>query len=559
MSLQELLSVKINQDCAKYIFFKYFNDTNDIYEHVKKNNIELVKYMFLMDVKYKTFYKKSSYDINTIIDYTKALTEAHHGLPQVGEGLRDGTSLIYTIIDYTAGFNNLILIQWLKDNGCIYTYSAFINASINGHLDVLKWLVNDGAIDPYDIEKIQKPPLMRKLYITAVDHAAKNGHLNVVEWFYSLNFKITSNSVIYIIQNNQLDILKFMKNNGHEFNNNDLFNVIRCKGSLELFKFIHENVSKIDNKALTDKGLECPLDPFLARHGLPQVGEGLALRARDEIARDGKSFMHVLDNKIIQDLIMYGRLDILKYSLDKGYDMTDYYLLILSSFCDNLQIFKWLHDNGCKLTIDCLSITNNVDIIKYIRENGFEWDSSIIKTLILKSISKNNIEMLKYIRENDGDWDSSITEDILLKSIEYNKLEMIKYIRECGGDWPIDAADLAASFGHLKVLKYIRENGGEWSSDAADDAAGNGHLEVLKWIRENGGEWTSNAGDYAAGNGHLEVLKYIHENGGKLTLLAVSYAVIDDRLDIIDWMKENGYTRYVNLALLGKNTRQLYL
>jgi len=35
-----------------------------------------------------------------VYNYNKALTEPRHGLPQVGEGLRDGTSLIYIQINF---------------------------------------------------------------------------------------------------------------------------------------------------------------------------------------------------------------------------------------------------------------------------------------------------------------------------------------------------------------------------------------------------------------------------------------------------------------------------
>ena len=68
-------------------------------------------------------------------------------------------------------------------------------------------------------------------------------------------------------------------------------------------------------------------------------------------------------------------------------------------------------------------------------------------------------------------------------------LEILKWARENGCNWDSLTCSFAAENGHLNVLQWARENGCYWNSDTCYGAAKGGHLEVLKWARENGCDW----------------------------------------------------------------------
>jgi len=63
-------------------------------------------------------YKRFVKDIKKLNNYNKALTEAHHGLPQIGEGLRDSMSLNYNNVklDYmymvAGGYNDWCAVDF---------------------------------------------------------------------------------------------------------------------------------------------------------------------------------------------------------------------------------------------------------------------------------------------------------------------------------------------------------------------------------------------------------------------------------------------------------------
>jgi ankyrin repeat protein len=70
----------------------------------------------------------------------------------------------------------------------------------------------------------------------------------------------------------------------------------------------------------------------------------------------------------------------------------------------------------------------------------------------------------------------------------FGHLDILKWARKNGSEWDRFVCFYAALNGHLEVLKWARENGCEWDSQVCYHAALNGHLEVLKWAKENGCE-----------------------------------------------------------------------
>ena len=74
---------------------------------------------------------------------------------------------------YKAAYGgHLDVLKWLCQNGCSYYESTCTNAAAGGHLEVLKWLREDGC--PWDKDECEY-------------RANFTGHVHVVEWIMSLN------------------------------------------------------------------------------------------------------------------------------------------------------------------------------------------------------------------------------------------------------------------------------------------------------------------------------------------------------------------------------------
>jgi len=88
---------------------------------------------------------------------------------------------------------------------------------------------------------------------------------------------------------------------------------------------------------------------------------------------------------------------------------------------------------------------------------------------------------------------------------------VLKYARENGCHWDSSVVQNAARNGHLEILKYAHENGLEYDSWTHVDAAQQGHLHIIKYLHENGclmyGATPINASLY----GHFDCFKYCFE------------------------------------------------
>ena len=120
-----------------------------------------------------------------------------------------------------------------------------------------------------------------------------------------------------------------------------------------------------------------------------------------------------------------------------------------------------------------------------------------------------NLDLLKYLHENGCPWDQSTCTCASL----VGHLECLQYAHENECPWDEDTCKYAAEKGHLECLKYLHENGCPWDEDTCEGAARNGHLECLKYLHDKGCPWDGMACSAAAGGGHLECLKYAHEHG----------------------------------------------
>ncbi len=152
-----------------------------------------------------------------------------------------------------------------------------------------------------------------------------------------------------------------------------------------------------------------------------------------------------------------------------------------------------------------VALNGNLDLLKYLHENGCPWDQSTCTCASLVG----HLECLQYAHEKECPWD----EITCHYAVENGNLECLKYAHENGCPWDKWTCADAAKTGHLECLKYAHENGCPWDKWTCSWAAKKGHLkECLKYAQEGCISCEAICSRAAAG-GHLECLQYAHENG----------------------------------------------
>ena len=162
---------------------------------------------------------------------------------------------------------------------------------------------------------------------------------------------------------------------------------------------------------------------------------------------------------------------------------------------------------------------NNLRLLKWVINR--EYYSYRIIRYIVKSVSSpykinkyhaidyaagnGNLDMIKYLHENGCLWDVQTC----MRAANNNRLEVLKYLRENGCPWNEWTCCMAALNGHLDVLKWAHEIGCPWDDWTCRSAA---NLEILKYARENGCPWNGWVYRNAESKKDLGMLKYARDN-----------------------------------------------
>lgn len=213
--------------------------------------------------------------------------------------------------------NYLQIAKYLKKKGfCYFDDMQLGRAAENGHLDIVRFLVENGA----DIHIYDETPL--KL-------ATEAGHLNIVKYLaeHGANIHVGNNDILTIASKEEhLDIVKYLVENGVEINHLSLlFSVSRNR--LDMFKYFVKKGANINDK--------CNELLFLAaERGNLEIIKCLAEKG---------AFIRV-NERVFVRAIEHGHLDILQYLVGLGLHTKEIInsLLTKAFLNDQLDIVKYL-------------------------------------------------------------------------------------------------------------------------------------------------------------------------------------------------------------------------
>ena len=245
-------------------------------------------------------------------------------------------------------------------------YACNLLAKYN-NLEGLKYLVNKG----YKVDKI------------SFEIAIQYGNFEIFKYLRNTLKNIKSNICKLASYYGHLNILKYAYEHKYKFGEYSLYNAAR-NGHLECLKYIHKN-----------GGICAPLTVYMA------VKNG-HLNCVKYLYENGFYF----SNDICSTAALYGTLDILIYLKEKGF------------LCDSITLYNAV-------------LNGNLEIIKYLKEHNFDPTTltrELHKSACIRASKTRNLDILKYLDENGCPFSNAISIYVLING----NLDVLKYLYEKG-------------------------------------------------------------------------------------------------------------------------------
>lgn len=282
-------------------------------------------------------------------------------------------------------------------------------------------------------------------------------------------------------------------------------------------------------------------------------------------------------NKLFTNALKYGHMEMVKLLFKKEYIN---YVSMISEYAPqsgNLDLLKWLHDNGCRFDADACDQavrSGNFDMVKWIRQIA---KAPLTTRTLIACIETNRFDMLKWCKENC----TACNELACAIAAKEKQYDMLKWLVEKGAPYDSKVTACIARNGNLQMLKWCNTVGIPMDRITTEFAANSGNFEILEWcMTECNIPWdfvdcskvveTGNLESvkyvvqkimlekenpdsrykfaisaeiynfcaYAAKEGHFEILQWLVNNGLRCDDTAASYAAIYGHLDMLKWMQQ---------------------
>jgi hypothetical protein len=393
--------------------------------------------------------------------------------------------LVNDIMNHYAAKGDVDAIDYMLANG--YEYSPYILylAARNGHMSVLRYFkqkgyslseesVSIGAVDGGCFEMLKW--LTKKGYKFRNIHsmskrAAFYGHLDILEWIDKDGFKFNFLRLIdSAVQGNQLEVIEWLCTISPYRKKMEMYilRAVTKYGNLSICKWAAEEKKiKLCCRTLADAALygDVPLFNYVlakveGRHSI--VFKNAIWGKKIEMVRRLIQLIWPISPKIFAKVITLNNLDIIKEMKEIGYE--------------------WDHKMGCV----AVRKKKYFPILEWLHSQGAQFDGLTCRN----AVAHNNFDALKWLVEN---------------GIEFYKdnILQIAVCRGCGGN--------------LEIIDWLFNHGAIVDTSMVNIAARNGYIHVLKWTKEHGVLWNKatyfNAYmyvKYCADNG---ILEYLEENG----------------------------------------------
>ena len=219
----------------KYPYIEKYKNTNETWKYFFSS---VVNYVLTMKESYDFHYVsgdfKRQYDIlNKNKKYTDLLLHASlkGEIDLVKHAVKKGADIHYfheESVNLAGQMGHLDLVKWLVENGACQN-TALTASSFHGHINVVKWLIDTNIhLDT----------------TTALQYASKIGHLNIVKMLieeYGVDIHCKNDTALrYASEEGKLEVVKYLVEHGADIHakNDEALKWASEQGQLEVVKYL---------------------------------------------------------------------------------------------------------------------------------------------------------------------------------------------------------------------------------------------------------------------------------------------------------------------------------
>ncbi|KAL6602306.1 ankyrin [Neocallimastix sp. 'constans'] len=461
-----------------YSFLYLYNKYSILPKVTKYNRVKIVKYL----VNNGAYINRKDQDGNTSL-----LIASKEGFDEIVKFLVDKNAKVNK-------FNNV---------GC----TSLMCASQEGHLSIVQYLLSHGAdinmkskniynknddIKQNVLSRIKthiKKILGKEKYgWSALMFAAQNGHLKIVRYLCDQGAVISEkndqgcNALMIAAEYGHLDVLEYLHNQGlsiHVKNREKMTALILAakNGHLPIVQYLVKHGAKIDKRDSSGKNAMI----YASQMGYKTIMEYLYQQSKAM-----KIWKLKIREMALLAAIPDGHLDIIKYLYEQGTRLD----------CKNKQ-----GENPIILA----SGNGHLDIVEFLYEHGASINEKCKnkKTAMMYACKYGHITIVRFLYEHGAalltDTDNYYKKDALQIACKYGHLDIVKFLIECGGmkipeknykEKP--PLHLASKCGHFDIVKYLLDHGSDIHEKDNEGnsslmlAARRGHKDIVLFLLSKG-------------------------------------------------------------------------
>ncbi|KAG3168879.1 hypothetical protein PI126_g3072 [Phytophthora idaei] len=272
-------------------------------------------------------------------------------------------------VDAAVKDGDLEFLKWVHANKLVDSLSGAVPISAaSGHLDVLRWLYEEGG--------------ERELTADCMDQAASAGHLDVVKWLDSHECPATTLAMDGAASAGFIDVVKWLHDQRTEGCSVSAMNGAAENGYFEVVKWLHSNRDEGCGVSAMEKAAgngHLDIVEWLHSHR----NEGCTERAMDWAAKEGHlevvKWLHMNRSEgcttAAMDWAAYGgHLKTMKWLDENRSEGRTPKALCLAAAGGHLDVLKWLHSTKSeRLTSDAADMVaagGHLQVLEWLHANG---------------------------------------------------------------------------------------------------------------------------------------------------------------------------------------------
>lgn len=388
--------------------------------------------------------------------------------------------LKYYIIFWDYLNSEQMFIEGIFEWYCIRKYKDF-------EIENIKNFIKDLDDEKYGSRYNEIIKLMiRRGWLEKENKLALNGNLECLKYYYSFGNK-HHHPCQDIVESGNIECLEYifdMTNAGEICTG--LYTALRL-GNLEMIKYIKEKTNRnFDYHSLQTVLVSGNLESIdYVFHG---QGYYTDLNFSHCEVLISENHLHVLkhfrvyitDRNILWTAVSYGKLEILKYLLE-FLSWFDHYHFMDIKYPD-IEVLKYAHGQGCPVNIGFLEAVisiGDLDFLKLLFEKNFKFASS---DLLRRAIFCQNLEIVKFLWENGCPRNGCIAN----YAVYSRNIEILDYLYQNGCYFPENICEIyvGSCFNvNIEIIKYLHSKGFNLNS-IVELAFQNGYFEILKFAHQ---------------------------------------------------------------------------